>query len=316
MRRISSSQTAVVGVTVTQLAVQDSLGWVFREQPLEDFGIDAHVEVVDANRATGKLLALQIKSGESYFRYKSPDGWWYRPDADHVKYWTNHSLPVVVVIVDSESRQCYWQLVNTKTLTRSKSGAWKINIPRSNVLDEKTCRPWLDATAGDPYVLRIREMQLAIPWMRILSAGDRLIVDIEEWINKTSGRGSIVLSVDRRDGNPPTRLASWGVYLGTRDYMEAVPGMFRWADVILHPETYAFEDFDRGPFVEIDGERLVMLADGNWHSVDEIPTLRPYRNGAGEVDFYRLELVLNDLRRGLLTVDQFARTGDRQLIPK
>jgi hypothetical protein len=41
------------------------LSWVFREQPIEDTGI-AHVEVVDGDRATGTLLAFQIKGGDSW----------------------------------------------------------------------------------------------------------------------------------------------------------------------------------------------------------------------------------------------------------
>ncbi|WP_419503868.1 DUF4365 domain-containing protein [Lentzea aerocolonigenes] len=44
----------------TQLAIQDELGWLFREQPTEDYGIDAHVEVVDGEDVRGRLLALQI----------------------------------------------------------------------------------------------------------------------------------------------------------------------------------------------------------------------------------------------------------------
>ncbi|BBJ39969.1 hypothetical protein SSPO_026870 [Streptomyces antimycoticus] len=42
----------------------------------------------------GRLLALQIKSGMSWFREAAPEGWWFRPDGEHVAYWLNHSLPV------------------------------------------------------------------------------------------------------------------------------------------------------------------------------------------------------------------------------
>ncbi|WLW55261.1 DUF4365 domain-containing protein [Streptomyces sp. YU58] len=39
--------------------VTSELGWIFREQPTVDVGIDAHLEVVDsaASTATGQLLA-------------------------------------------------------------------------------------------------------------------------------------------------------------------------------------------------------------------------------------------------------------------
>lgn len=34
--------------------------WLFREQPIHDYGIDAHVEVVDNGQPTGKLIAIQV----------------------------------------------------------------------------------------------------------------------------------------------------------------------------------------------------------------------------------------------------------------
>lgn len=48
-------------------------GWLFREQPTHDYGIDAHVEIVITNRPTGKLIALQIKSGTSFFSEETAD---------------------------------------------------------------------------------------------------------------------------------------------------------------------------------------------------------------------------------------------------
>lgn len=75
MRRKPSAKVGSEGVTHTQLAVQDELGWLFREQPTEDYGIDAHVEIVEHEDVRGRLLALQIKSGESWFRETTEGGW-------------------------------------------------------------------------------------------------------------------------------------------------------------------------------------------------------------------------------------------------
>ena len=44
--------------------------------------------------------------------------------------------------------------------------------------------------------------------------------------------------------------------------------------------------------------------------------LGPYRNGAGEVDFWRRELSLNDLGRSFMVVDDFAMRPSLQLTPK
>jgi hypothetical protein len=47
MRRKPSAKVASVGVAHAKLAIEEKLGWLFREQPTEDYGIDAHAEVVD-----------------------------------------------------------------------------------------------------------------------------------------------------------------------------------------------------------------------------------------------------------------------------
>ena len=72
---------------------------------------------------------------------RGPGGWWFRPDDDHVRYWTNHSLPVVVVLYRPETDRCYWKLVNESTLTKSSQGGWKVLVPEDHVLDESAEAP-------------------------------------------------------------------------------------------------------------------------------------------------------------------------------
>lgn len=130
------------------LAVVRELGWVFREQPTEDYGVDAQVEVAEDGIASGKLLGFQIKSGMSYFSSPGPDGWWYRADARHVQYWLNHSLPIVVVLCHPATGRCHWQLVNQDTLVSTPGVGYKILIPEAQVLDESARRPLREVAVG------------------------------------------------------------------------------------------------------------------------------------------------------------------------
>ena len=93
----------------------------------------------------------------------------------------------------------------------------------------------------------------------MLASGTRLVVDIEEWINKTSGRGSIALGIDHEDGKDPEPLASWGIFLGSASYAEIVPTLFRWAGVSVHEETY--DEADREQFEE----ECVIYDEGDRH---------------------------------------------------
>lgn len=44
------------------------VGYIFREQQTDDYGIDAQIEIVAGGLVTGKLIALQIKTGPSWFK--------------------------------------------------------------------------------------------------------------------------------------------------------------------------------------------------------------------------------------------------------
>lgn len=317
MRRNASARMADQGVTHTQQVIQDELGWVFRGQPINDYGIDAQTEVVDGEDVRGRLLALQIKSGLTAFKEIGPGGWWFRPDRDHVQYWTNHSLPVVIVLYHPEMKRCHWQLVNQETLVKTSTGDWKLLVPGGQVLDASARELLRQAAEGDPYELRLRQLRLAKPWMDLLASGKRLVVDMEEWVNKSSGRGDISLGVDHEDGEKPEKLASWGVFLGLASYAEVVPKLFAWADARVHAETYDGTEYDQyradcciwndeyEPFAAVPFE--------DWRRSLDAERIRPYRNGGGEVDFYRLELTLNELGKAFLVVDRFAMEGGRLL---
>ena len=109
-------------------------GWEFREQPVKDYGIDAHVEPFDgSNRPSGRLIALQLKSGGSYFREKAAGGWVYRGENKHLRYWLGHVLPVLIILLDPDARILYWQHV-TEDRVEYTDGAWKIVVPPDQVL--------------------------------------------------------------------------------------------------------------------------------------------------------------------------------------
>jgi hypothetical protein len=117
------------------------IGWFFRPQDVSDQGIDAHVEKVDlvqvAERVdevgTGRLIALQIKGGASYFADPSPNGWWFSFSGRKAKLWLEHALPVVVVLVDIENDVIYWQRISSRTI-QSTGKNFKVEVPRSQTV--------------------------------------------------------------------------------------------------------------------------------------------------------------------------------------
>lgn len=125
--------TGEAGIHLVGLQVTSSLGWAFRAQPVLDYGIDAEVEIKVDNKPTGRLLALQIKAGQSWFDEPTAAGWIFRPSERHVQYWLDHVLPVVVVLVDLETGDAFWQHVSTST-TRSTGKNYSLEVLRKNTV--------------------------------------------------------------------------------------------------------------------------------------------------------------------------------------
>ena len=123
-----------IGVSSVEKII-NQMGMIFREQPVDDYGIDAQIEIVENKCATGKLIAVQIKSGNSYFKELTPNSIIYRGKRKHYDYWLNHSLPVIIVLYDPEKDKCYWNIVNKETAILSEQN-WKIEISFSNLLEK------------------------------------------------------------------------------------------------------------------------------------------------------------------------------------
>lgn len=76
-----------------------------------DFGIDAYIEIssqligTDDSEATGHLFAVQLKSTDNL---EEPEA--LRVSTGHLRYWLNHSLPVLLVSahLPSRSLRCRW----------------------------------------------------------------------------------------------------------------------------------------------------------------------------------------------------------------
>lgn len=130
---MQNDRTERQGVHLVGLAAAN-LGVIFRELPTSDQGIDGQLELIDAHgSANGRLIAVQIKSGLSWFREVTEDAYIFRPSQRHRDYWIKHSLPVIVILCNPDSQQCHWELVAHETCSSTGDG-WRIDIPKSKTL--------------------------------------------------------------------------------------------------------------------------------------------------------------------------------------
>jgi hypothetical protein len=101
-------------------------------QPVEgavDIGKDLYVDVTEENRATGEVVAIQVKGGNSYQRRKGPA---FACTADDIALWAASTVPIFAVVHDPESGRLSW--INLTAWARAHSG--KDLLPPSVTLDD------------------------------------------------------------------------------------------------------------------------------------------------------------------------------------
>jgi hypothetical protein len=124
-----------VGKVSTKLA---ELGLIFKETLNTDVGIDGQIEYVNnIGEATGKIVAVQIKSGDSYL-YKSKtdiDNWTFYPEEKHKHYWEQYPIPVILLIYSPIHNKIYF--IDARYHLKVY-GMIYFKIPKTNVLCEET----------------------------------------------------------------------------------------------------------------------------------------------------------------------------------
>src|SRR6266851_225285 len=146
------------GINAVESVVVKDLKWIFREQPIADMGIDAHVELVQDGNPSGKLIGLQIKTGKGNF-HETKDAYVYYGDDVHLDYWTNHSLPVILVGHIPETKETLWVQVNEGTVERTKKG-WKVSLPKTAKLDPAFRHDLEKVFEGTPREQKLRELAI------------------------------------------------------------------------------------------------------------------------------------------------------------
>ncbi len=137
-RRALTSQISAEGIDYVRRVVTSG-NCIFNEIHSEnDAGVDAMVQLVEREEATGSYLGLQIKSGRSFCR---PHSCKIPADREHFEVWFQHWLPVVGVVYDPGEACAYWADISDLLRShpgRVHHGPFTISFPKTplNRFDE------------------------------------------------------------------------------------------------------------------------------------------------------------------------------------
>lgn len=136
-KHTSDSWKERIGVHKVGLLLTE-LGLIFREISNSDVGIDGQIEYVNnAGEAIGKIVAVQIKAGDSYLHESKSDNehWTFYPNEKHKYYWDKFPVPVILFVYSPSTDKVYF--VDVRHYIKV-NGFGNIRIPKRNLLNATT----------------------------------------------------------------------------------------------------------------------------------------------------------------------------------
>lgn len=131
-----------IGVHKAALILSE-MGLIFRETSNSDTGVDGIIEEVDMEyHATGRIMAVQIKSGSSYL-HDGGDVWHFYIDDAHKSYWKLYPIPVFLLVYNPDDGNVYYTDVKYILNTQER-----IDISKEHILCKANKEDFLKTIGG------------------------------------------------------------------------------------------------------------------------------------------------------------------------
>lgn len=148
-RVLDNSQPERIGVAAVMMAMAKG-GQIWRETPHSDIGIDGQIEHVGAEgKVTGRILAVQVKSGESFFKHEHDQAWHFYPEEKHRMYWERFPVPVLLCLHNPTTLRTYWVDARHWLRSPSTSTLRYIAVPKNQVLENTSVEQLFIATGAE-----------------------------------------------------------------------------------------------------------------------------------------------------------------------
>lgn len=284
--------------------------WMFREQPIDDVGIDAHMEFIESTGKPKQLLALQIKTGASWFKEKKDDCIIFRNiNERQYNYWTMNSLPCIVVLYNPDDDMCIWEKLTPETIKKTKEGNGKgffVKVPLGQVfLNDLSNEKLLSFTNLPQHITNYNILLSQKKFMQIIQDGGIVKLHSMEWVNKSSGRGETELIVD--DGKTIQKYL-YPYWFPFTPYSMVFPRLFPWANFSADEDFFAERDEtlwrEYHCYYDNEDDEWINVGDSFEEFRRKLDPMRSIDH-SGEVAEYMLVLSLNELGRAFLNVDKF-----------
>nr|WP_298116781.1 DUF4365 domain-containing protein [uncultured Pseudomonas sp.] len=151
-----SAVTAKEGINFIRSVVENSGSLFIKIEQESDLGVDGILEFIKDEKPLNKQIAVQIKSGASYYYSETRECAF--PIGKHRDYWSQHPLLVFGLVYIPALKAAYW--VNIKRFLKDNPNATTVRFSatRANKFDSSTFNTlFLPGIAGETPVLDIDE---------------------------------------------------------------------------------------------------------------------------------------------------------------
>lgn len=260
-------------------------GLIFREQQSGDTGLNAHLEITEDYPRMGKSIGLQIRSDESARLERSARGYICRGEMSHLAYWFQHAIPVLVMIYEQKNERILWEFAGADTIEVDGPN-WELVVPHDHVYGPEAVSVISELPCYSPYLSRLA---LDRPWMELVERGRHVTLEMDEWINQPSAKGSLRLCVGDVNGHRES-VYEWAFHTDAdMPHVFRLPALFPWADLAVDNDFYREKEID---------------------PPSNPASIRPWTIEAGEIARFLLRFSLNELGRSFLVTERFLRRGE------
>jgi hypothetical protein len=307
---VNSPKTERLGISALEKFFS-SIGWLFREQQIHDYGIDAHVEIVEDNFPNGQLIALQVKTGQSYLSEGDGKFIVHRITDKHYRYWKNHCLPVVVVLYDEVLDKMYWQEISSESIRKAGKN-WKLLVPSDRTLGNESMEELVSLSKIPIYYQKLNRLILDKKWIELIYDGEDVCIEFEDWINKSLSRFEIKIKCTSRND---VGDQSWPMLFGVGwSISDVISYVIPWAKFEVNEDEY--KDYlepiwDAECYMGYDKEDDIAIYTQSFEDWYTPPDgIVPVFGDGAEVEGYRLYLSLNELGKSFLILNNYLELGD------
>lgn len=246
---IQSAITAKEGINFVRGVVESGGSLFLKIEQENDLGIDAIVEFIEDGYPLNKQIAVQIKSGASYYTHETKECAF--PVGSHRTYWSRYPLPVFGVVYVPALKTAYWLNIKHYLEANPKATVIRVPVTEANKFNAATfTNLFVPAVVGKTPALDLEEALTLAQSQELSEFYLGLLVLFRRFPNKTVTWDELVRTfIERPTTEIPPVLLYW---------LAHIPGH---GDIFYHGETPSEETraYARGLFTRFGVEQVIKL---------------------------------------------------------